>query len=51
MERISDEHPAARRFAESASYPLAFYALSIEDAAGTTYEGEGLDPVYRRWRP
>jgi hypothetical protein len=50
MERISDEHPAALRFADDATYPLAFYALSVEEAVGTTYEGEELDPVYRRWR-
>ena len=49
MERISDEHPAARRFADDAPYPLAFFVLSVEEASGTTYEGEGLDPVYRRW--
>jgi hypothetical protein len=51
MERISEDHPAAQRFAEDAPYPLAFYALSVEDAVATTYEGEELDPIYRRWRP
>jgi hypothetical protein len=51
MERISDEHPAARRFAEEAPYPLAFFAMSVEEAVGTTYEGDERDPVYRRWRP
>lgn len=51
MERISDQHPAARRFADEAPYPLAFLALAVEEAVGTTYEGEDLDPVYRRWRP
>lgn len=41
----------ARRFADEAPYPLAFLALAVEEAVGTTYEGEDLDPVYRRWRP
>lgn len=50
MERMSDRHPAARAIAEEAPYPLAFYALSLEDVVGTTYEGEERDPVYRRWR-
>jgi hypothetical protein len=48
MERVSEEHPAARRFAEEAPYPLAFYAMSVEEAVGTTYEDD--EPVYRRWR-
>jgi hypothetical protein len=30
--------------------PLAFYALSVAEAVGTTYEGTDRDPVYRRWR-
>jgi hypothetical protein len=51
MERIADTHPAAQRFAADAPYPLAFYAMSVEEAVGTTYEGEELEPVYRRWRP
>jgi hypothetical protein len=51
MERVSDEHPAAHRFTADAPYPLAFYSMSVEEAAGTTYEGEGAEPVYRRWRP
>jgi hypothetical protein len=50
MERIGETHPAAVRFAEEASYPLAFYALSIEEAVGTTYEGDDRAPAYRRWR-
>jgi hypothetical protein len=24
--------------------------MSVEEAVGTTYEGEGAEPVYRRWR-
>jgi hypothetical protein len=50
MEQVSPAHPAARRFAEESSEPLAFYALWVEEAVGTTYEGPDLDPVYRRWR-
>ena len=51
MEQVSPTHPAARRFAEESSEPLAFYALSVEEVAATTYEGPDLDPLYRRWRP
>jgi hypothetical protein len=29
---------------------LAFYALSVEDAVATTYEGDDRVPAYRRWR-
>jgi hypothetical protein len=50
MEQVSPTHPAARRFAEESSEPLAFYALWVEEVAATTYEGPDLDPVYRRWR-
>ena len=50
MEQVSPAHPAARRFAEESSEPLAFYALSVEEVVATTYEGPDLDPVYRRWR-
>ena len=50
MEQVSPTHPAARRFAEESSEPLAFYALWVEEVTATTYEGPGLDPVYRRWR-
>jgi hypothetical protein len=49
MEQVSEAHPAAVRFTAAASYPLAFYAMSVEEAVGTTYEGDA--PVYRRWRP
>jgi hypothetical protein len=51
MERIAETHPAAVRFAEKASYPLAFFALSVEEVLATTYEGDDRVPVYRRWRP
>jgi hypothetical protein len=49
MERISPEHPGAVAVSYEASYPLAFYACSIEEAVGTTYPGGG-SPVYRRWK-
>ncbi|HET9311416.1 MAG TPA: hypothetical protein VFP41_09380 [Actinomycetota bacterium] len=49
MERISAEHPGATAVPYEASYELAFYACSIEEAVGTTYPGGG-SPVYRRWR-
>lgn len=47
---IPEDHPAAVRFARETPTPLAFYALSVQEAVGTTYEGPDLDPVYRRWR-
>jgi hypothetical protein len=50
MEQIGETHPAVQRFVHESSYPLAFYAMSVEEAVGTTYEGEELAPVYRRWR-
>jgi hypothetical protein len=50
MEQIGETHPAVQRFVHDAPYPLAFYAMSVEEAVGTTYEGEGTEPVYRRWR-
>ena len=28
----------------------AFFALSVSEAVGTTYEGTEREPVYRRWR-
>ena len=49
MERISPEHPGAVAVPYEASYPLAFYACSIEEAVGATYPGGG-SPVYRRWK-
>jgi hypothetical protein len=50
MEQISPDHPAAIEIAQRTQTPLAFYALSVEEAIGTTYEGADRDPVYRRWR-
>ena len=50
MEQISPDHPAAIEIARATPTPLAFYALSVEAAVGTTYEGTDRDPVYRRWR-
>jgi hypothetical protein len=51
MEQISPDHPAAIEIARATPTPLAFFALSVEEAVGTTYEGADRDPVYRRWRP
>jgi hypothetical protein len=48
MEQVAETHPAAQRVAEEAPYALAFYAMSVEEAVGTTYEED--EPVYRRWR-
>jgi hypothetical protein len=48
MERVSEDHPTAQRFATEAAYPLAFYAMSVEGVVGTTYVED--EPVYRRWR-
>jgi len=50
MEQISSDHPAAIEIARRTRTPLAFYALSVEEAVGTIYEGADRDPVYRRWR-
>lgn len=50
IEQVGETHPAVQRFVHDAPYPLAFYAMSVEEAVGTTYEGEERDPVYRRWR-
>jgi len=50
MEQISPDHPAAIEIARATPTPLAFYALSVEEVVGTTYEGADRDPVYRRWR-
>jgi hypothetical protein len=50
MEQISDVHPAANARPYETEYPLAHYALSVEEAVGTTYEGADEHPVYRRWR-
>ena len=51
MEQISRDHPAAIQIARDTRTSLAFYALSVEEAVATTYEGADRDPVYRRWRP
>ena len=50
MERMSHRHPAARTISEASPEPLAFYALSVEEVAVTTYEGKEREAVYRRWR-
>ena len=48
MEQVSQSHPGAIAVPYEASYELAFYACSVEEAVGTTYDGDR--PVYRRWR-
>jgi hypothetical protein len=50
MEQVAGTHPAVQRFVHDASYALAFYSMSVEEAVGTTYEGPATAPVYRRWR-
>jgi hypothetical protein len=49
MERISDDHPATVRRPYDASYALATYACSVEEAVATTYDGDRT--IRRRWRP
>jgi hypothetical protein len=46
----TEDHPGAVQRPYSASYPLASFACSIEEAVSTTYP-DGGSPVYRRWRP
>ena len=50
MEPIAGDHPAASPIAETTAAPLAFFALSVDEAVGTTYEGPEREPVYRFWR-
>ena len=50
MQAVPDDHPAASVIAEGTTVPLAFFALSVSEAVGTTYEGTQREPVYRRWR-
>jgi hypothetical protein len=49
MERLADDHPAVNARPYGASYPLATYACSVDEAVATTYEGDEV--IYRRWRP
>ena len=48
MEQVGPDHPGVSAKPYEASYDLAFYACSVVEAGGTTYEGD--TPVYRRWR-
>jgi hypothetical protein len=48
IEQVDPNHPAVQRYVDDAPYALAFYSMSVEEAAGTTYEED--EPVYRRWR-
>ena len=50
MEPIPPDHPAASSIVTVTRAPLAFFALSVDEAVGTIYEGADRDPVYRRWR-
>jgi hypothetical protein len=50
MEPIPPDHPAASSIVTVTRAPLAFFALSVDEAVGTSYEGADRDPVYRRWR-
>jgi hypothetical protein len=50
MEQLSEEHPGVVQRPYTASYLLASFACSIEEAVSTTYPGGG-SPVYRRCRP
>jgi hypothetical protein len=50
MERVAETHPAVQRHLHDATYRQAFFAMSVEEAVGTTYEGADSTPVYRRWR-
>jgi hypothetical protein len=50
IEQVAPTHPAVQRYVDDAPYELAFFSMSVEEAVGTTYEGEGAEPVYRRWR-
>ena len=48
MEQVAADHPVANARPYTASYPLAHYVCSIEEAVVTTYDGD--TPVYRRWK-
>ena len=49
LQRIDDAHAVAQPFVRDAEYPLAFYAISVDEAVATTYEGPEGTPTYRRW--
>jgi hypothetical protein len=51
MEQVGDDHPAVAQRPSETSFPLVHYAMSVEEAVATTYEGPDEAPVYRRWRP
>ena len=50
MEPIAGDHPAASPIAQATGTRLAFFALSVDEAVATTYEGTEREPVYRSWR-
>ena len=47
MERLADDHPASIQRPYDASYAIAPFACSLDEAVATTYPGDA--PVYRRW--
>lgn len=47
MEQLDPGHPAVAARPYRATYPLAYFACSVEEAVATTYEGDA--PIYRRW--
>jgi hypothetical protein len=49
MEQVGPDHPLAVACPSSVTFPLAFFACSVEEAVGTTYP-DGGDPLYRRWK-
>ena len=44
LEQVAQTHPAVQRYVHDASYELAFYSMSVEEAVGTTYEGRKPRP-------
>lgn len=48
MERVSPDHPGATARPYAVPYELAIFACSVEEAVGTTYDGDR--PIYRRWK-
>lgn len=47
MEQLDPGHPAVTARPYTATYPLAYFACSVDEAVATTYEGDA--PAYRRW--
>ena len=49
MESIPADHPAGSPIGAGTAVPLAFFALSVAEAVGTTYEGPEREPLHRSW--